>query len=118
MARGPSRGRTPTAPAPEPTGEQAPREEQRRNGRGEPPPALNIAELERRSREELIDYGIDLQIENAAALPKQELIFRILQDSAERQFTRKRDDLAEWIGARASAGRMVPKGFPKSGRFG
>ena len=28
------------------------------------------------------------------------------------------DELAEWIGARASAGRMVPKGFPRTGRFG
>ena len=40
------------------------------------------------------------------------------QDSAERVFTRGRDELAEWIGARASAGRMVPKGFPRSGTFG
>jgi topoisomerase-4 subunit A len=40
------------------------------------------------------------------------------QDSAERVFTRSREELAEWIGARASAGRMVPKGFPKTGKFG
>jgi topoisomerase-4 subunit A len=40
------------------------------------------------------------------------------QDSAERVFTRSREDLAEWIGARATAGRMVPKGFPKTGKFG
>ena len=40
------------------------------------------------------------------------------QDSAERVFTRSREELAEWIGARASAGRMVPKGFPRTGRFG
>jgi topoisomerase-4 subunit A len=39
------------------------------------------------------------------------------QDSAERVFTRGRDELAEWTGARASAGRMVPKGFPRSGKF-
>jgi len=40
------------------------------------------------------------------------------QDSADRTFTRSQAELAEWIGARASAGRMVPKGFPKTGRFG
>jgi topoisomerase-4 subunit A len=40
------------------------------------------------------------------------------QDSAERVFTRSHEELAEWIGARASAGRMVPKGFPRTGKFG
>jgi topoisomerase IV subunit A len=40
------------------------------------------------------------------------------QDTADRQFTRSKDELAEWIAARASAGRMVPKGFPRTGRFG
>ncbi|MBB4092868.1 DNA topoisomerase IV subunit A [Ochrobactrum pecoris] len=39
------------------------------------------------------------------------------QDSAERTFTRNKDELIEWIGARASAGRTVPKGFPRSGKF-
>ena len=39
------------------------------------------------------------------------------QDAADRTFTRSREELAEWIGARASAGRMVPKGFPRSGKF-
>jgi topoisomerase-4 subunit A len=38
-------------------------------------------------------------------------------DSADRTFTKTKDELAEWLGARASAGRMVPKGFPRSGRF-
>ena len=40
------------------------------------------------------------------------------QDSADRTFTRSREELAEWFGARASAGRMVPKGFPRTGKFG
>jgi topoisomerase IV subunit A len=26
-------------------------------------------------------------------------------------------ETAEWLGARAQAGRLVPKGFPRSGRF-
>jgi len=40
------------------------------------------------------------------------------QDSADRTFTKTRDELAEWIGSRASAGRLVPKGFPRTGKFG
>ncbi|MER9674478.1 DNA topoisomerase IV subunit A [Mesorhizobium sp. M0208] len=40
------------------------------------------------------------------------------QDSADRTFIKSRDELAEWVGARASAGRMVPKGFPRTGKFG
>jgi topoisomerase-4 subunit A len=39
------------------------------------------------------------------------------QDAADRTFTRSKEELAEWIGPRASAGRMVPKGFPRSGKF-
>ncbi len=39
------------------------------------------------------------------------------QDSAERTFTRSSGELAEWLGPRASAGRLVPKGFPRSGKF-
>jgi len=39
------------------------------------------------------------------------------QDSAERTFTRSREDLLEWMGDRAAAGRMAPKGFPRSGKF-
>ena len=40
------------------------------------------------------------------------------QDSADRIFTRNRAELAEWIGDRAAAGRLVPKGFPRTGKFG
>ena len=40
------------------------------------------------------------------------------QDSAERTFTRSQAELAEWMGDRASAGRMAPKGFPRTGKFG
>ena len=39
-------------------------------------------------------------------------------DSAERTHTRTAEDLREYIGERAQAGRMVPKGFPKNGKFG
>jgi len=40
------------------------------------------------------------------------------QDSSGRTFTRGGAELAEWLSARATAGRMVPKGFPRSGKFG
>jgi topoisomerase-4 subunit A len=39
------------------------------------------------------------------------------QDSSGRTFTRLAAELDEWRSARATAGRMVPKGFPRSGRF-
>ncbi|MDX3928733.1 MAG: DNA topoisomerase IV subunit A [Shinella sp.] len=38
-------------------------------------------------------------------------------DSAGRNFVRSKEELAEWMADRASAGRVVPKGFPRSGKF-
>ncbi|GHC68442.1 DNA topoisomerase IV subunit A [Limoniibacter endophyticus] len=40
------------------------------------------------------------------------------QDSADRKFQRTQEELMEWISVRATAGRMAPKGFPRSGKFG
>jgi topoisomerase-4 subunit A len=40
------------------------------------------------------------------------------QDSSGRTFTRPKEELAEWLGDRAQAGRMAPKGFPRTGKFG
>ena len=40
------------------------------------------------------------------------------KDSAGRTFTVGKPELSEWIGARAEAGRLPPKGFPKNNRFG
>ncbi len=39
-------------------------------------------------------------------------------DSAGRTFTVSKKDLRDWIGTRAQSGRLVPRGFPKSNRFG
>ncbi|MEM1371866.1 MAG: DNA topoisomerase IV subunit A [Pseudomonadota bacterium] len=39
-------------------------------------------------------------------------------DGAGRVFTMTRDELADWVGQRAQAGRTVPKGFPRSLKFG
>jgi topoisomerase-4 subunit A len=39
-------------------------------------------------------------------------------DSSARTFTRTQAELTEWLGNRAGAGRMVPKGFPRTGKFG
>ncbi|MGL5362998.1 MAG: DNA topoisomerase IV subunit A [Bosea sp. (in: a-proteobacteria)] len=40
------------------------------------------------------------------------------QDTSGRTWTVAGDDLKEWLGHRAEAGRLPPKGFPKSNRFG
>jgi topoisomerase-4 subunit A len=39
-------------------------------------------------------------------------------DSAGRTFTLEWRELKDWVGLRAQTGRMVPRGFPKSNRFG
>jgi topoisomerase-4 subunit A len=39
-------------------------------------------------------------------------------DPAGRSFVRSLNELAEWCGERASAGRMAPQGFPRANRFG
>ncbi len=38
-------------------------------------------------------------------------------DSSGRTFTRSMDELVEWIGERAQAGRLRPTGFPRNNRF-
>ncbi|MEZ5900534.1 MAG: DNA topoisomerase IV subunit A [Hyphomicrobium sp.] len=39
-------------------------------------------------------------------------------DSAGREFSLSWSELKEWVGERAQAGRMAPKGFPRSNKFG
>ena len=39
------------------------------------------------------------------------------EDSASRSHNRSMEELAEYVGERAQAGRMAPKGFPKNGKF-
>ncbi len=39
-------------------------------------------------------------------------------DSAGREFTLAWSELKEWVGERAQAGRLAPKGFPRSNSFG
>jgi topoisomerase IV subunit A len=39
-------------------------------------------------------------------------------DSAGRTYTLSWSDLKEWVGTRSQAGRIVPRGFPKSNKFG
>ncbi|MSQ42155.1 MAG: transcription termination factor Rho [Dehalococcoidia bacterium] len=96
MARSPSRGR-PGAPSetsgdrrrddgpPRESAPREPREPREERGGRDGPPALNIAELEARSRDQLIEYGLAQGIENAAGYSTPELTFRILQDQAERR---------------------------------
>ncbi len=98
MARGPSRGRASGVAAEPPIesdGEvRDPRSEPRNELRNEPrndrrgrdsATGMNIAELEHSTREQLIELASGMNVENAAALPKAELVFRILQIQAERQ---------------------------------
>jgi topoisomerase-4 subunit A len=40
------------------------------------------------------------------------------QDSSGRSFTRDMEELREWVGTRAQAGRLPPQGFPRHGKFG
>ena len=39
-------------------------------------------------------------------------------DSSGRTWTVAQSELTEWLGHRAEAGRLPPKGFPKNNRFG
>ncbi|MCH7522533.1 MAG: Rho termination factor N-terminal domain-containing protein, partial [Chloroflexi bacterium] len=45
---------------------------------------VNLAELESRTRDELMDVAKELDVSGAGSLRKQELVFRILQAKAER----------------------------------
>ena len=40
------------------------------------------------------------------------------RDSAGREFSATMKEVSEWRGNRADAGRLPPKGFPKSNKFG
>ncbi len=39
-------------------------------------------------------------------------------DPAGRTFTLPYAELRDWVGQRAQAGRLAPRGFPKSNKFG
>ena len=42
-------------------------------------PAVSIVELDKKTREDLVDFATgDYEVEDAAGLPKPELVFRIL----------------------------------------
>ena len=40
------------------------------------------------------------------------------KDTAGRTWTVAKEDLRDWVANRAEAGRLPPKGFPKSNKFG
>ncbi len=54
---------------------------------GPAPPSLDIGELEARPHEELIALANEYEIENPEGLNKQDLLYRILRDQAQRQGT-------------------------------
>ncbi len=39
-------------------------------------------------------------------------------DAAGRTFTLSWSELKDWVGVRSQAGRVAPKGFPRSNKFG
>ncbi|MDA1061762.1 MAG: transcription termination factor Rho [Chloroflexi bacterium] len=56
-------------------------------GDGPAPPSLDIGELENRPREQLLALANEYQIVDPEGLPKQDLLYRILREQAERQGT-------------------------------
>ena len=92
MARSPSRGRRDASTKTENDswrdGERD-RDRERRPPRndGPAPPSLDIGELEKRSDEQLIEVAVEHGIENPHSYTKQDLLYRILRDQAERQGT-------------------------------
>ena len=52
----------------------------------------NISELDATPRDELIDVANDFEVENADGLPRQELIYRILQKQALKNAPNKDSD--------------------------
>ena len=93
MARTPARGRRDGATR---VSDEQRRDERRdgSNGRGRfprvegpAPPSLDIAVLEAKPREELLAVAAEHGIENAEGLPRQDLLYHILHEQAERQGT-------------------------------
>ena len=97
MARTPARGRRDGLARVADEQRRDERREERReagNGRariprneGPAPPSLDIAVLEAKTREELDAVGAEHGIENPEGLQRQDLLYRILRDQAERQGT-------------------------------
>jgi topoisomerase-4 subunit A len=58
----------------------------------------------------------DCGLADAKSFTKKEGLVYI--DAADRTFTLSSADLRDWWGTRAQAGRLPPRGFPKSGKFG
>ena len=99
------------------SGMRAGRRRQRRDHRRQPQASATSAEG---AAEMPRGKGVRLQrfkdggLADAKTFAKKEGLSYI--DSAGRSFTLT--DLRDWWGVRAQAGRMPPKGFPKSGKFG
>jgi len=78
-------------------------------------PLRQVAEMSRGS-------GVRLQRHRDGGLSDAR-VFRLADgltwtDTSGRNWTVAKSDLADWLGNRGDAGRLPPKGFPKSNRFG
>jgi topoisomerase-4 subunit A len=78
-------------------------------------PLAELPEMPRGKGVRLQRYK-DGVLADAKAFGKKEGLTYI--DSAKRSFTLSSAELRDWWGVRAQAGRLPPKGFPKSGKFG
>ncbi|NRG18382.1 DNA topoisomerase IV subunit A [Rhizobiales bacterium] len=78
-------------------------------------PLAQIAEMSRGRGVRLQRYR-DGEISDAVVFKAEEGLTWI--DSSGRSFTRSLDELTDWRGDRAQAGRLPPTGFPRSNMFG
>ncbi|MEM8574908.1 MAG: DNA topoisomerase IV subunit A [Pseudomonadota bacterium] len=78
-------------------------------------PLLELPEMPRGKGVRLQRYR-DGGLADAKTFSKKEGLTYI--DAAKRSFTLASTDLRDWWGARAAAGRLPPRGFPKAGKFG
>lgn len=78
-------------------------------------PMAQIAEMGRGKGVRLQRYK-DGTVSDIRVFPAEEGLTWI--DSSGRQYNRSMEELDEWIGERAQAGRMAPQGFPRTNKFG
>ena len=78
-------------------------------------PLIELPEMPRGKGVRLQRYK-DGALADAKVFDKKEGL--IYLDAAKRGFTLSAAELRDWWGQRAQAGRLPPKGFPKSGKFG
>ncbi|HXZ68713.1 MAG TPA: DNA topoisomerase IV subunit A, partial [Alphaproteobacteria bacterium] len=75
-------------------------------------PLIDVPEMSR-GKGVLLQRYKDGGVADASTFDKKEGL--VWNDSSGRRYVH--EDIKDWIGERGQAGRLPPKGFPKSGRF-